>query len=153
MCIRDRLEVVLNQIYFIFDGNYYIQKKGLAMGSPLSGLLADIYLNHYENIHMFSSANKWHNKIVSYTRYVDDTFIIFNGTIRQINNLKNYLNNINKNIQFTLEVEIENKLNFLDLTITTTMVTTIKGTVTINIITTAIITRRITIIGITLTVI
>lgn len=112
------LEVVLNQNYFIFDGKYYIQKKGLAMGSPLSGLLADIYLNHYENTHIFSSANKWHNKIVSYTRYVDDTFIIFDGTIRQINNLKNYLNNINGNIQFTLEAEIDNKLNFLDLTIT-----------------------------------
>lgn len=112
------LEVILNQNYFIFDGNYYIQKKGLAMGSPLSGLLADIYLNHYENTHMFSSANKLHNKIISYTRYVDDTFIIFDGTIRQINNLKNYLNNINDNIQFTLETEIENKINFLDLTIT-----------------------------------
>ena len=76
------LEVVLYQNYFTFNNNYYIQKKSLAMGSPLSGLLADIYLNHYENMYLLNNVNKLSGKIISYTRYVDDTFIIFNGTLR-----------------------------------------------------------------------
>ena len=105
MCIRD-------------SNNYYNQKKGLAMGSPLSGLPADIYLNHYGNKYLLYNINKLSGRIISYTRYVDDTFIIFDGTIRQIKNMKKYMNGINKNIQFTLETEVNNKLNFLDLTIT-----------------------------------
>ena len=51
-------------------------------------------------------------------RYVDDTFFIFDGTTRQIELFKNYLNKINSKIQFTLETEVDNRLNFLDLTIT-----------------------------------
>ena len=47
------LEVVLNQNYFIFDGKYYIQKKGLAMESPLSGLLEDIYPVSYTHLDVY----------------------------------------------------------------------------------------------------
>ena len=88
------------------------------MGSPLSSLLADIYLHYYVNTYLLSNKNKFSNILVSYTRYVDDTFIIFNGTLRQIENMKKYMNSFNKNIQFTLETEENNKLNFLDLTVT-----------------------------------
>ena len=42
------LRLILQQNYFTFNGNYYIQTEGLAMGSPLSGLLADIYLDFYD---------------------------------------------------------------------------------------------------------
>ena len=66
---------------------------------------------------LFSSNNKYTKNIISYSRYVDDTFIIFNGTARQLENLRSYLNEVNPDIQFTLEIKKENKLNFLDLTI------------------------------------
>ena len=49
------LEVILGQNYFTFDDQFYSQRDDLAMGSPLSGLLADIYLNFYENTFMFSN--------------------------------------------------------------------------------------------------
>ena len=61
------LEIILSQNYFTFNNNYYIQKTGLAMGSPLSSLLADIYLNHYENTYLLSNKNKFSNRLVSYT--------------------------------------------------------------------------------------
>ena len=112
------LNVLLKQNYFTFNNNFYLQEFGLAMGSPLSGLLADLYLHHFENTYMFSENNKFCNNIKFYARYVDDTFIIFNGTLRQIEKLKHYLNSLSKNIQFTLETEVDNKLNFLDLTVT-----------------------------------
>lgn len=84
------------------------------MLSLLPGLLADIYPNHYENTYFVNNINKLSSTIISYTRYVDDnlpyTYIIFNG--------KDYMNNINDNIQFTLETDKNKKLNFLNLTIT-----------------------------------
>ena len=111
------LRIVLKQNYFTFDGKFFKQGEGLAMGSPLSGLLADIYLNFYENNYLLSNCNSYHDKIISYTRYVDDTFMVFNGTCRQMDMLLKYMNNINNNIKFTMEVENENCLNFLDLSV------------------------------------
>ena len=60
--------------------------------------------------------NKWQRNITFYKRYVDDTFVTFVGTTRQANMLLHYMNNIAKNIQFTLEIESNNAINFLDLT-------------------------------------
>ena len=54
------LEVVLKQNYFTFDGLFYFQDGGLAMGSPLSVLLADIYLNFYENTHKLNTVSYTH---------------------------------------------------------------------------------------------
>ena len=54
---------------------------------------------------------------IFYGRYVDDTFLIYKGTQRQIDNLHSYLNNINDKMRFTLENENNGKLNFLDLTV------------------------------------
>ena len=113
----DLLKVILNQNYFTFNGLFYSQDDGLAMGSPLSGLLADIYLNFYENTHLLNN-NIYANKIKFYSRYVDDTFIIFDGTLRQVDSFKNLLNEINNNNLFTLETEHDNSINFLDLTLT-----------------------------------
>lgn len=39
------------------------------------------------------------------------------GTFRQIENLKNYMNIMSKNIQFTCETEIYHRINYLDLSI------------------------------------
>ena len=75
---------MLKQNYFTFDGKFFEQGEGFAMGSPLSGLLADIYLNFYENNYLLSNCNSYHDKIISYTRYVDDTFMVFNGTCRPV---------------------------------------------------------------------
>lgn len=49
---------------------------------------------------------------------MDDVICLFNGTLRQIDKLFNFINSIDQNIQFTKEIEKDNKINFLDLTIT-----------------------------------
>jgi hypothetical protein len=111
------LHEVLNQNYFEFDGKYFSQTDGLAMGSPLSGVLADVYLNHIENKFIFSDKNKSRNKILFYHRYVDDTLLLFNGNARQLSSLHDYLNNLSPKLKFTLELENLNKINFLDVTV------------------------------------
>ena len=50
--------------------------KGIAMSSPLSSTLAEIYLQYLEELiikHWIET-----NEILYYRRYVDDTIIIFN---------------------------------------------------------------------------
>ena len=46
------LKTILKQNYFSYDNEYFMQEDGLAMGSPLSGILADLYLNHLSLIHI-----------------------------------------------------------------------------------------------------
>ena len=42
------LEFCLNNTNFIFQGNYYEQTEGAAMGSPLSPIIANIYMEAFE---------------------------------------------------------------------------------------------------------
>ena len=90
-------KTLLKQNYFTFDKKFFFQESGLAMGSPISGLLADIYFNHFENSYIFNN-NPFQKNIIFYKRYVDDIFIIFNGSTRQAELLKNHINTINEDI-------------------------------------------------------
>ena len=45
---RSLLELATLDSFFIFDGKYYRQKNGVAMGSPLGPTLANVFLCHFE---------------------------------------------------------------------------------------------------------
>ena len=64
-----------------------------------SNLLIDPKTVSYTHLDVYKrqNCNSYHDKIISYTRYVDDTFMIFNGTCRQMDMLLKYMNNINNN--------------------------------------------------------
>ncbi len=111
------LQLVLSQNYFTFNGKIYKQKEGLAMGSPLSGFLADIFINNLENsiIKNYPQAHK----IISYSRFVDDTLLIFNGSTDEIKTLYETFNKAHSNIKFTIEYETNKNINFLDMNIAT----------------------------------
>lgn len=121
ICVKDEilklLKLCLSQNYFQYDNKFYIQKSGLAMGSPLSPLLSNIFMDNFENKVLNSSYGIQH--ILFWYRYVDDIIVGFSGTNRQIDVFPNFLNSIHNNIKFTYEVEnLEKSLNFLDLNIT-----------------------------------
>ncbi|KAK9879490.1 hypothetical protein WA026_006560 [Henosepilachna vigintioctopunctata] len=50
-------------------------------------------------------------------RYVDDIICCFTGSNRQLHSFLNFINAIHPKIKFTLEEEMENSINFLDLRI------------------------------------
>lgn len=109
-------KIATSQNYFKFDSSYYIQKEGLAMGSPLSGLLADIYMHNMESKKIINEINPFYNKIKYWFRYVDDIICLFEGTEEESKRLLNYINSLSNTIQFSQEIQ-ENKINFLDVTI------------------------------------
>ena len=63
-------------------------------------------------------AHPYFKSFIFWYRYVDDILAIFLGTRRQLQIFLNFINNLHKNISFTLELEDNNSINFLDLTIT-----------------------------------
>ncbi len=46
--IKDLLKFCLDTTYFVFQGEYYQQTHGVAMGSPVSPLVANIYMEGFE---------------------------------------------------------------------------------------------------------
>jgi hypothetical protein len=88
------LEIILNQNYFSFHGQIYQPDKGMAMGSPISGTMAEIFLQHLENTHV---KHLIESNILSYTRYVDDILVIYDSTLTTPDNIQLYLSTNNNN--------------------------------------------------------
>ena len=105
----------LEQNFLLFNNKFYKQHSGLAMGCPLSPLLAEIFMDNLEQI--ICNSPQFKNVIV-WKRYVDDIFGIFNGIPDQLNDFHSYLNTIHPCIKFTLETETNNSLPFLDIRLT-----------------------------------
>ena len=103
-----------SQTHFLFNGNYYNQTDGVAMGSPLAPVLANIFMGINED--------KWINnydktKPVFYRRYVDDILAVFDNE-QQANDFFEYINKQHPNLKFTMEINTNNQIPFLDTHIT-----------------------------------
>jgi len=98
--------------YFLFDNNLYKQIDGMAMGSPLGPLFANIFLSHYESIWLKDSPVK----PVLYKRYVDDTLWLLPAN-SNVSDLMSYMNSRHNNMRFTFETETNNSINFIGLNI------------------------------------
>ena len=91
--------IVTSQTHFLFDGKVYDQIDGVAMGSPLAPVLANLFQGHHENIWL----NKYQGPSVHFYRpYVDDTFCLFN-TEHDAISFFDFLNSQHPNIKFTMK--------------------------------------------------
>ena len=108
-------DTILKQNYFEFQDTFYFQTQGLAMGAPTSSILSEIFLQYIEYTEICNII-KQHN-IIGYFRYVDDILIVYNDKDTNIQNVLKLFNNISPTLNFTIEHEVNNSINFLDLTI------------------------------------
>ena len=54
-------DVITKQNYFTNNNDIIIQHDGLAMGTPSSGLIAEIFLQHKEHLHLAHLTHKTQN--------------------------------------------------------------------------------------------
>ena len=109
------LEFCLKNTYFKFNGAFYEQKEGAAMGSPISPIVANLFMEDLEikAIRTASTPPK------IWRRFVDDTFTIIKKENRT--NFLQHLNSIHPNIKFTSEeMKEDGSMPFLDILITPT---------------------------------
>ena len=94
------LKIVLNNCVFSFQGKFYKQLHGAAVGSPCLPVVANIYMEYFEN-RALGPKLPISFTIDTWLRYVDDVLtIVKKGTH---NSLLNHLNSIDPNIKFTKE--------------------------------------------------
>ena len=109
------LELAVKDVLFLFNGNLYSQVDGIGMGNPLGPTLANAFLCHHEKNWLNDCPP--HFQPILYRRYVDDTFLLF----RDLSHIQlfflDYLNTKHPNISFTSEIETNNRLNFLDISV------------------------------------
>jgi hypothetical protein len=69
------LNLSVKNCHFQFDGVLYKQVDGVAMGSPLGPLFANIFLSFHEKYWLADCPSNF--EPLFYRRYVDDCFLIF----------------------------------------------------------------------------
>ncbi|PNF38136.1 hypothetical protein B7P43_G14608 [Cryptotermes secundus] len=111
--IMSILRMILNQNYFQYNENFYKPRSGIAMGSPLSSTMAEIFLQDLEQNRIKQLLED--EKITYYNRYVDDIFIIYNQTKITPQCLLEHFSGQHRNLQFTINEEVNNQIAYLDL--------------------------------------
>ena len=105
--LRNLLEFATKKSHFLFDGQYYDQIDGVAMGSPSGPVLANIFVCHFEEKWVFNASVRpsfWY-------RYVDDTLTMFDSK-DTANEVLRYLNSRHNSIKFTIEFKQDNEIPF-----------------------------------------
>ena len=107
------LKFCLKSTSFVFQGQYYQQMEGAAMGSPLSPIVANIFMENFEKEALDTAPHPpslW-------KRYVDDTFVIQEEQYK--NEFFHHINSIDNNITFTAETtKADGSMPFCDTLVT-----------------------------------
>ena len=94
------------------NGDLYLQKDGVSMGSPLGPMFANFYMCHIENNVLPNLATP----PLVYTRYVDDIFLVIKN-IKTLEEIKQKFEEVSV-LKFTCEMEVRKAISFLDVEIT-----------------------------------
>ena len=106
--MRKLLLKATTEVEFSFNGQMYRQVDGVAMGSPLGPVLANIFVGFCE------SGLKENEIPLLYNRFVDDTFSIFESKEKSEDFFVR-LNNLDPALCFTVEYEKDGQLPFMDV--------------------------------------
>ena len=102
----------LLQTYFSFQCKYYEQTEGAAMGSPISPLVANLFMEEIE-VQAISTST---TPSTLWKRFVEDTFTIIR---KNRDTFLQQLNSIHPKIKFTCEeVREDGSMPFLDILVT-----------------------------------
>ena len=109
--VKELLLLCTKNVHCSFNGQFYLQKDGIAMRSPLDPVIAGIFMVELEK----GLLPKLSSYMTSRRSYVDDTIAYVKPDA--IDHVLSIPNSLCENILFTYEQEINEKISFLDILI------------------------------------
>jgi hypothetical protein len=107
--ICELLACCLNTTYFTFEGRFFQQTEGAAMGSPVSPIVANLFMEHFEQ----KALSSFHTPPRYWGRYMDDTMTFLHTNV--VEEFTSHLNAQHPAIKFTRETEENSTIAMLDM--------------------------------------
>lgn len=111
--IADLLEWVMKNNYFQYQGNWYWQTCGTAMGSNVAPTFANLFVAFHEEL-LMKRKDIVFPKV--YFRYIDDVFFVWRGTEEDLKKFQATINSLTPSLEFNFTNK-KCETSFLDLTV------------------------------------
>ena len=111
--IMTLLDFVLNTTYFTFSNIVFQQKFYKVMGSPMSPIVANLFMEHLEQVAIATAPINYRPRM--WKRYVDDILDVIKTGMTQ--HMTDHINRVDEtnSIKFTHEGEAQGTMPFLTL--------------------------------------
>ena len=110
--ILDLLKLVLHNMYFEFNNEFFLQIGCTAMGTALAPNYANLFMDRFET----KALDNYPLKPLIWKRFIDAIFIIWTHGEETFHQFVDYLNSLHPTIKFTSKTSKES-INFLDSTL------------------------------------
>lgn len=109
------LQFTLTHNFFVFNGSFFLQLQGTAMGAPCAPSYANLFLGLWErDLFLSDHEGVAMDRVIFWTRYIDDIFMIWQGSSSELHEFIERLNSNSYNIRLTYKWNHE-KVDFLDV--------------------------------------
>jgi hypothetical protein len=113
-CILQLNELVLSNYDFFFETDLFLQIRGAHRLPPFSTTMLTCM---WENLRKRSFTKQRHppllSKILIWKRYIEDVFMLWEGSQQELNEFQTLLNESSEYLQFTMQTD-ERKIHYLD---------------------------------------
>ena len=99
--------------YFWFQGQFFSQVKGVAMGAKYAPSLANLFMAQWEEDVVDTPRRP---ELVLWARYIDDILLLWKGTRESLDSFMSFLNDNDRGIVLSYEAS-STSIHFLDLEI------------------------------------
>ena len=106
------LETILQHNNLSFMDKHFLQLVGTAMGTKAAPSYANFFMDRHEET--IREAFIW--PIPFWKRFIDDIFLMFLGTISQLQSLQDFMNHLHPTIKLTFQHSTQ-QISFLDMTV------------------------------------
>ena len=110
--LTEMLNIVLKNNVIEFNGDFFLQLQGTAMGTKMAPAYANLFMGSIEPRLQTLGLDKIH----TWKRYIDDIFVIWLGSNEELTTFISKINQVHPTIKFTYE-HSDSELTFLDVTV------------------------------------
>ena len=108
--IKSFLWLILTLNNFTFNEQNFLQTSGVSMGTKCAPTYANLFMGYFENTFNYPHIE---NKSTLYLRYIDDIFMLWNGTEKELTDFIKMLDSAHPTIKFETKHSLD-EVNFLD---------------------------------------